>query len=73
MDLIGQVMNRPEYEDASGVFVIVDNGSDHRGQPAITRLAEAHPNAIMIHTPVHAALCNSLKNDLKIHIAYVEV
>ncbi len=23
MDLIGQVMNRPEYEDASGVFVIV--------------------------------------------------
>jgi len=28
------------------VFVIVDNGSDHRGQAAITRLAKAHPNAL---------------------------
>ena len=35
MDLIGQVMCRPEYKDAPRVFVIVDNGSDHRGQAAI--------------------------------------
>ena len=34
MDLIGQVMNRPEYKEAPRVFVIVDNGSDHRGQAA---------------------------------------
>jgi transposase len=61
MDLIGQVMSRPEYQDASRVFVIVDNGSDHRGQPAITRLAEAHPNAIMIHTPVHASWLNQIE------------
>src|SRR5580698_10298969 len=27
MDLIGQVMSRPEYRDAPRVFVIVDNGS----------------------------------------------
>ena len=60
MDLIGQVMNRPEYKDAPRVFVIVDNGSDHRGQPAITRLAAAHPNAIMIHTPVHASWLNQM-------------
>jgi transposase len=60
MDLIGQVMNRPEYKQAPRVFVIVDNGSDHRGQPAITRLAEAHPNAIMIHTPVHASWLNQI-------------
>src|SRR6185437_15505075 len=38
MDLAGQVMARPEYNSAPRVFVIVDNGSDHRGQAAIKRL-----------------------------------
>jgi transposase len=58
MDLIGQVMNRPEYKDAPRVFVIVDNGSDHRGQAAVRRLRDAWPNAVMIHTPVHASWLN---------------
>jgi transposase len=58
MDLIGQVMTLPEYKDAPRVFVIVDNGSDHRGQAAITRLHDAWPNAIIIHTPVHASWLN---------------
>ena len=58
MDLAGRVMGRPEYKDAPRVFVIVDNGSDHRGQAAISRLTRAHPNAIMIHTPVHASWLN---------------
>jgi len=58
MDLMSQVMSRPEYKDAPRVFVIVDNGSDHRGQAAISRLRTAHPNAIMIHTPVHASWLN---------------
>jgi len=61
MSLIGQIMKRPEYKDAPRVFVIVDNGSDHRGQTAITRLREAHPNAIMIHTPVHASWLNQIE------------
>ena len=61
MDLAGQVMARPEYKDAPRVFVIVDNGSDHRGQAAISRLAKAHPNAIMIHTPVHASWLNQIE------------
>jgi transposase len=60
-DLMSQVMNRPEYKDAPRVFVIVDNGSDHRGQPAITRLRDAYPNAIMIHTPVHASWLNQVE------------
>jgi len=58
MDLMGQVMAQPRYNNAPRVFVIVDNGSDHRGQAAISRLATAHPNAIMIHTPVHASWLN---------------
>jgi transposase len=61
MDLVGQVMARPEYKDAPQVFVIVDNGSDHRGQAAIGRLRKAHPNAIMIHTPVHASWLNQIE------------
>jgi hypothetical protein len=39
----------------------VDNGSDHRGQAAISRLARAHPNAIMIHTPLHASWLNQIE------------
>ena len=58
MDLIGQVMSQPEYKDAPRVFVVVDNGSDHRGQAAARRLHDAWPNAIMIHTPVHASWLN---------------
>ena len=61
MDLAGQVMARPEYKNAPRVFVIVDNGSDHRGQAAIERLRKAHPNAIMIHTPVHASWLNQIE------------
>jgi transposase len=61
MDLAGQVMARPEYKNAPRVFVVVDNGSDHRGKKAIGRLAKAHPNAIMIHTPVHASWLNQVE------------
>jgi transposase len=60
-DLVGQVMARPEYKDAPRVFVIVDNGSDHRGKKAAARLRKAHPNAIMIHTPVHASWLNQVE------------
>jgi hypothetical protein len=61
MDLTGQIMSRPEYEDAPRVFVIVDNGSDHRGQIAADRLRNAYPNAIMIHTPVQASWLNQVE------------
>jgi len=61
MALIGQVMSQQPYASAPRVFVIVDNGSDHRGQAAIRRLHDAHPNAIMIHTPVHASWLNQVE------------
>lgn len=60
-DLMATVMERPEYRDAPRVFVIVDNGSDHRGKKAVRRLRRAHPNAIMIHTPVHASWLNQVE------------
>jgi transposase len=61
MELVGQVMARPEYRDAPRVFVVVDNGSDHRGKKAAARLRRAHPNAVMIHTPVHASWLNQVE------------
>jgi transposase len=61
MDLMGEVMARPEYKNAPRVFVIVDNGSDHRGKAAADRLRRAHPNAVMIHTPVHASWLNQVE------------
>jgi transposase len=61
MTLMGQIMSREPYASAPRVFVIVDNGSDHRGQAAARRLRDAYPNAIMIHTPVHASWLNQVE------------
>jgi transposase len=58
MTLMGQVMSHEPYNSAPRVFVIVDNGSDHRGKKAVRRLRDAYPNATMIHTPVHASWLN---------------
>jgi transposase len=61
MALMGQVMSQEPYASASRVFVIADNGSDHRGKKAARRLRHAWPNAIMIHTPVHASWLNQIE------------
>ena len=59
--LVDQVMSQEPYASATRVFWIVDNGSSHRGQAAIDRLAEQYTNAIMIHTPVHASWLNQVE------------
>ena len=61
MSLMGEVFKKPEYRDAPRVFVIVDNGSDHRGKASVDRLRKAHPNAVLIHTPVHASWLNQVE------------
>jgi ferredoxin-NADP reductase len=43
MALVEQVMTRDPYASATRVFWIVDNGSSHRSQAAIDRLAKALP------------------------------
>jgi len=60
-NLLAQVMTRQPYASADRVFWIVDNGSSHRGQAAIDRLAQQYPNAIMVHTPVHASWLNQIE------------
>jgi hypothetical protein len=61
MALMSQVMSQEPYASAPRVFVIVDNGSGHRGEKATRRLRAAWPNAIMIHTPVHASWLNQIE------------
>jgi hypothetical protein len=59
--LVQQVMGRPEYACANRVFWVVDNGSSHRGQVSVKRLRGAYPNAILVHTPVHASWLNQVE------------
>jgi len=61
MALMDQIMSQEPYRSASRVFVIVDNGSDHRGKAAVKRLRDRHPNCILIHTPVHASWLNQVE------------
>jgi hypothetical protein len=61
MTLVEQVMTQEPYASAKRVFWVVDNGSSHRGQAAIDRLAKRFPNAVMVHTPVHASWINQIE------------
>ena len=56
--LVEQVMTTEPYASAHRVFWIVDNGSSHRGQASIDRMATRWPAARLIHTPVHASWLN---------------
>jgi DDE superfamily endonuclease len=56
--LVEQFMSVEPYSQAQRIFVIVDNGSAHRGQRSIDRLQGAWPNLILVHTPVHASWVN---------------
>jgi len=61
MALMDIYMAQDRYKKARRVFVIVDNGSDHRGKRAIKRLKDKYANCIMVHTPVHASWLNQIE------------
>jgi hypothetical protein len=56
--LVDQFMSEHPYKRAQRVFLVVDNGSAHRGKRSIDRLQGAWPNLIVIHTPIHASWLN---------------
>lgn len=60
-NLVDIVMNQEPYRSARRVFWITDNGSSHRGEASSIRLAQWYPNAIQIHTPVHASWLNQIE------------
>ena len=59
--LVDLVMCKEPYRSAHRVFWITDNGSSHRGQSSIDRLKSWYPNAIQIHTPIHASWLNQVE------------
>jgi hypothetical protein len=59
--LVREVMGQEPYHSAKRVFWIMDNCSAHRGQRAIERFRSQWPNAILVHTPVHASWLNQVE------------
>ena len=56
--LVDQFMSEHPYKQAQRVFLIIDNGSAHRGKRSIDRLQGTWPNLIAVHTPIHASWLN---------------
>ena len=56
--LVDQFMSQHPYRSAQRVFLVIDNGSAHRGKRSIDRLQGAWPNLNVVHTPVHASWLN---------------
>jgi transposase len=61
MALVDKVMTSEPYASAKRVFWVVDNGSSHRGKTAADRLTARFPNAVMVHTPIHASWLNQIE------------
>jgi hypothetical protein len=59
--LVSEVMGQEPYKSARRVFWIMDNCSAHRGQKAADRFRAQWPNAILMHTPVHASWLNQVE------------
>ena len=59
--LVRQVMGTEPYASARRVFWVVDNGSSHRGQASVDRLAQAWPTLRLVHLPVHASWLNQIE------------
>ncbi len=60
--LTDQILDQEPYGDAERLFVIVDNGSSHRGQRSIYRDASMRDIwMILVHTPIHASWLNQVE------------
>lgn len=62
--LVAQVMGEEPYASARRVFLVVDNGSSHRGQASVERLAKRWPRSpklILVHLPIHASWLNQIE------------
>jgi len=59
--LVDQFMSQNPYKKARRVFLIVDNGSAHRGLKSIQRLEGRYANLNLVHGPVHASWLNQIE------------
>lgn len=59
--LVDQFMSVEPYRSAERVFLIVDNGSSHRGERSVRRQAAGYPNLTLVHLPVHASWLDQIE------------
>jgi len=59
--LVDQILACPPYDGAERLFLIVDNGSSHRGRASIQRLKKRDKRIVLLHTPVHASWLNQVE------------
>jgi hypothetical protein len=59
--LVAQFMTQQPYRSARRVFLIVDNGSAHRGERAAERLRARYPNLVLVHGPIHGSWLNQVE------------
>ena len=59
--LLSLIMSRKPYCSAKKVYLIVDNGSSHRGQTCIDRIQGKWPNIHPVHLPIHASWLNQIE------------
>src|SRR5258708_4975539 len=59
--MVTQILSREPYGDATRLFLVVDNGSSHRGQRSIERMRRRDKRIVLVHTPVHASWLNQVE------------
>src|SRR6516225_9432586 len=59
--MVTQILEREPYCDADRLFLVVDNGSSHRGKRSVERLHRRDKRIILVHTPVHASWLNQVE------------
>lgn len=59
--LVDQILESPTYAAAERLFLIVDNGSSHRGRASVQRLKKRDKRIVLLHTPVHASWLNQVE------------
>lgn len=64
--LVAQIMTQAPYRTAHRVFLVLDNGSVHRGDLAVERLQRAWPTLQPVFLPVHASWLNQVEIYLSI-------
>jgi hypothetical protein len=59
--LVETVMSTPPYSAARRVFWVVDNGTAHRGDKSVERIARRWPSAQLVHLPIHSSWLNQVE------------
>lgn len=59
--LLDQVLAMPAYRSAKRIFIVVDNGSSHRGEVSVQRAAAQDSRIVLVHLPIHASWLNQVE------------